>query len=161
MKKEVPMIQPKYSIGQSVIGVHVSWLETKVQCPDCLGQKEWTVSLPSGEVFQHDCQTCRQGWFSTGIVSDWGDKARFQNLTIGSVRIDTAADKPVSYMCIETGIGSGTVHYEETLFATKEEAERYAEMELERVRGLRHAEELKQRAHRKRDSLIHGKRKKA
>jgi hypothetical protein len=156
------VIQPKFKIGQEVIGVHVGWLSEKVQCPDCLGTREWSVNLPSGEEFQHDCQTCRCGYYSSGFVTNYGDKASLRNLTIGSVQINTAEEKePVRYMCVETGIGTGTLHAERTLFATIEEANAFAADELERVKGLRQAEEDRQRAHKKKDSLIHGRRKKA
>jgi hypothetical protein len=37
-------------------------------------------------------------------------------MTVGSVRIDTADDRPVSYMMEETGVGSGTIHYSENVF---------------------------------------------
>lgn len=153
------MIQPKYSIGQQVYAVHVSWLEERVQCPDCMGTKEWKVVLPSGEEFQHPCNTCRFGWQVTGFVSNYADRARISHLTIGSIQVDTASDEPVRYMCVETGIGTGTIHYEKTLHPNKESADVYAAAELERVKGLRQAEELKQRKHKKDEALIYGKRK--
>jgi hypothetical protein len=112
-------------------------------------------------VFKHDCQTCRSGWFSTGLVSNWADRAHIDEVTIGSVRIDTADENPVAYMCKETGIGSGSIYYEKNLRATRFEAEELAASEMARVAGLRQAEELERRSHRKKDSLIHGKRKKA
>lgn len=154
------MIKPKFEVGEHVYSVRVGWTEKHVTCPDCLGKKEWTVSLPSGEVFQHDCQTCRRGYFSTGQVSEWGDHAHIDLVTIGSVRLDTADENPVSYMCVETGVGSGSIYYEKNMAKTRLEAEEIAAQELARVAGLRQAEELKSRKHRKGDSLIHGKRKK-
>lgn len=51
-----------------------------------------------------------------------------EKLTIGSIRIDTNdIDKPVSYMCVETGVGSGSVYYESDLHLTEEEAFRFAQ----------------------------------
>jgi len=49
-------------------------------------------------------------------------------LTIGSVRVDTHdIEHPVSYMCRETGVGSGQIHCEADLFHTREEAQAAAE----------------------------------
>jgi enhancing lycopene biosynthesis protein 2 len=44
-------------------------------------------------------------------------------LTIGSVRIDTNHESPIEYMCVETGVGSGSVWDERQLYASREEAE--------------------------------------
>lgn len=46
-----------------------------------------------------------------------------RELTIGSVRIDTAGKEPISYMCSETGIGSGNVYPESYFYATRVEAD--------------------------------------
>lgn len=148
------MIQPKFQIGQKVICVRVNWLEEKVPCPDCLGKTKWRIITPAGEEWEHDCNTCRNGWYSTGVVSDYRDRVKKEILTIGSIRIDTAdKDRPISYMCVETGVGSGSVYDEQNMFATDEEATAWGEAELERVKGLRQAEELKKRAHKKKDSI--------
>ena len=155
------MIIPKFTEGQRVFCVSTGWSERKIICPDCLGKLEWTVTCPSGEVFQHPCRTCTYGWQTTGQVSEWGDHSRIVERTIGSVRVDTGdKDRPVSYMCTETGVGSGSVYDEKDLFASKPEAEIYAASELERIKGLRMAEEMASRKRRKDDVLIHGKRKK-
>jgi len=133
-----------------------------VQCPDCLGTKEWRVLLPSGEEFQHDCRTCSRGYYSEGRVAEYGDRGIVVERTIGSIRVDTADEnRPVSYMCCETGVGSGTVYDEKNLFLTKQEADTWVASELERVKGLRQAEELRQRKVKKSDPLIHGKRRRA
>lgn len=148
------MLKPKFEIGQKVLCVNVDWSEKKIKCPDCLGTKQWEVKTPAGETFQHDCNTCRAGWYSEGVVSEYADRARIRELTIGSIRIDTADLKsPISYMCIETGVGSGSVYDENTMFPNKTEADSYAERELERVKGLRNQEELDQRKHKKKDTI--------
>lgn len=153
------MIQPKFEKGQTVFSASVGWSERKIQCPDCLGQKEWTVSCPSGEVFKHPCRTCTYGWQTTGLVSEWGDHARIVERTIGSIRIDTGdVERPVSYMCVETGVGTGSIYDEAHVFAERSEAEAWCASELERVKGLRMNEELEKRNQRKNDVLIHGKR---
>lgn len=155
------MIQPKYKIGDTVYAASVSYDTQSVQCPDCLGTREWDVSLPSGEKFKHDCQTCREGFSSTGKVDVWGDHARVRKLTIGSIRVDTAdKDRPVAYMCTETGVGSGYVYDERVIFLTKEEANEWCAQELVRVAGFRQKEEDAKRTLKRKDPLIHGKRNK-
>ncbi len=154
------MITPKFEIGNRVFSVRVGLTCKQVTCPDCLGQKEWTVNIPNGEIFQHDCQTCRCGYYSAGIVTDWGDHANIHEITIGSIQVNTADGVPVKYMCVETGIGSGSVYDEKNLHLTRHEAESFAQIELQRVAGLRQAEEIDQRRRKKREPLIHGKRKK-
>jgi hypothetical protein len=44
------------------------------------------------------------------------------SLTIGSVRVDTNDERQNSYMCQETGVGSGSIYYEGDLFHTRDEA---------------------------------------
>jgi len=91
---------------------------TTRQCPECYGRREY-------ETLVHE------GW---RIMSE---------LTIGEVKIMARGKDPVGspfrsqfsnygpqmaayeeeYMCKESGIGSGSVHYVDTLWATKEEAQ--------------------------------------
>lgn len=45
-------------------------------------------------------------------------------VTVGQVRIQVdKKETEESYMCRETGIGSGTIHYKDTLYKTREEAQ--------------------------------------
>lgn len=115
---------PKYAIGDRVLAAlfnhHVQLSE---RCPDCLGTREWSVTTPAGETFQLACGTCRCGYESIGTITRWGPCSDAEQLTIGSVRIDTNSDKEkVSYMCVETGVGSGSVYTEDRLHSTRESA---------------------------------------
>ena len=86
-------------------------------CPDCYGRKGGCVHI-------------NKGWDVMG------------QLTIGEIKVETRAEDSVGYgdsmfsnfgpqkafykegyMCKETGIGSGTVHYDTELFHSKEDAE--------------------------------------
>jgi hypothetical protein len=155
------MIKNKFEIGESVYSIFVGWMKNDVTCPDCLGKLEWEVSLPSKETFKHPCMTCRQGYYSTGIVSNYADNYKIEKRTIGSIRIDTADQSdPIQYMCLETGVGSGQVYGEKSLFKSYDEAVIGAEKELERIKGLKQLEELKRRKNKKEDNLIFGKREK-
>ena len=118
---------PKYEIGQTVFyASHIA--KTKSHpCPDCLGSGEWSVTTPAGSIFAVACKRC------IAYKSDRDLSLQYEvhvplvrNLTIGSVQINTAAYKPsevIAYMCLETGVGSGSIYYEPNLFATERESE--------------------------------------
>ncbi len=106
------MIQPKYEIGQVVFAPGCEESSASEECPDCLGSGKVEVHTPSGEIFPVACGMCSYGYFATGQVVRPKWVPYVMKATIGSVRIDTADENPVSYMCAETGIGSGRVWHE-------------------------------------------------
>ena len=120
------MVTPKFKIGDKVYAASSYHKEVQLQCPDCLGKKVWAVATPAGENFTIPCGTCTRGYFSYGTIGEWVESPHIELYTIGSVRIDTEDEHPVSYMCHETGIGSGTIHYEEALFSDRIDALAYA-----------------------------------
>lgn len=119
------MIQPKYEIGDVVYRPFVAVDQVQVECPDCLGTKAWEARLPNGEVEAMACPTCTHGYEVRGTVTEYKAEGEVRVRTIGSIRIDTAAEphRQVQYMCRETGVGSGEIYDEVGLFPTKEEAE--------------------------------------
>jgi len=115
-------IETKYNIGDSVYAAGITSGQRKTPCPDCLGKKTWTCKTPAGEEFEVPCGTCEHGYEgSLGYLTSYGTDPRVDPLTIGSIQTDTYR-KEVRYMCRETGIGSGTLHSEENLFTTYDEA---------------------------------------
>jgi len=115
---------PKFVKGQKVWD---SWPVSRnkaLQCPDCFGAHKWKAISPAGQEYEMNCPRCASSYHSYGQISLTYSEyvAASRMLTIGSIRIDTESDHPVSYMCVETGVGSGTIHYEEHLFATEAEA---------------------------------------
>ena len=127
---------PKYSFGQRVFSSQATTMHTTVPCRDCLGKKVWNVETPAGAKFVSPCQTCMEGWsIPSGVNKVIAPLPRVQELTIGSVRIDTAASDGhfVEYMCEETGIGSGSIHYESRLYLTENEAMEAAVVEAHRL----------------------------
>jgi hypothetical protein len=112
--------QPRFEIGQTVYAVEAEDEPVFAECPDCKGSKVWLATSPVGEKFDFPCPRC------TGHDA-WKlrhNKAvpRVRKLTIGSVRIDTEnTEDSVSYMCVETGIGSGTLWRESRLAANEDE----------------------------------------
>lgn len=121
-------MKPKFKIGDVVYGAKSYKINKQIQCPDCLGKKVWEVRLPSGEEFTIPCSTCERGFEGCwGTVTKWVQSPVIEELTIGSVRTNTEDKQhPISYMCKETGVGSGTIHYEEDLHSTRIEALKHA-----------------------------------
>jgi hypothetical protein len=118
----------KYAIGDTVYRPEVGAHKVEVTCPDCAGDGFWTATMSGDpEPQKISCPTCSRGWEgSTGKVSQWESNGSVKKLTIGSVRLDTNAtrgDDPVSYMCEETGVGSGSIHDQRDLYPTFEGAE--------------------------------------
>lgn len=118
-------IETKYSIGDVVYHGRNTVAAGSVECPDCKGTKEWAVTTPAGDTMAAPCSTCDGVYGPTGAVPRSVRVPVVDRLTIGSVRFDSNENgmDAVSYMCIETGIGSGQIWYQGRLRATREEAE--------------------------------------
>lgn len=118
-------VTTKYSICDVVYHGTNQTIAMRTVCPDCQGTKEWTVTTPSGTSMTTACQTCETLYCSTGYIERYERTPKVETLTIGSVRFDSNArgDEQTSYMCHETGIGSGSIWYESRLRETREEAE--------------------------------------
>ena len=124
---------PRYAKGQRVFEAGATPTADRHPCPDCLGTHTWNVETPAGSTFEAACQRCAS-YSSRDMPSlafrTW--EPRVRALTIGSIRIETdrKPDEQVAYMCVETGIGSGTIYYEHRLHATREEADAAAQTEV-------------------------------
>ena len=91
---------------------------TSRHCPECMGRKgehiyknlQWRIvgQLTIGEIRVETRAEDQQGFEPSSIFDNYGPQK---------------AHHKESYMCKETGIGSGSVHYVETLFKTEEEAQ--------------------------------------
>lgn len=124
--------QPKYRNGQTVFRASEVSSVQQLQCPDCLGTRKWRAVAPSGAEYEASCQRC-SGRTDLPSLNHVVWHPSVDRLTIGSIRIDTAENfsgsrhrESVSYMCRETGIGSGTIYYESQLFETEDEARQAA-----------------------------------
>lgn len=147
------ILRPKYSIGDVVYSPVTEKSAEYLTCPDCLGAGKWPIKSPAGEDYELPCHRCKSNGFgsSSGKLEVYKAKGLTRRLTIGSVRTDTAATptERISYMCIETGIGSGSIYYEHKLFSDEQSAlvaaNIQADEETARVRaqpGMRKLEEL-------------------
>lgn len=116
-------ITTKYDIGDTVWYANITTETKQHDCPDCLGSREWSCTSPAGGTFPVPCPRCSAQYQSSDALnlkySVWTPTAR--RLTIGSVRVDTS-DEGHQYMCRETGVGSGSIYRENTLFETEAEA---------------------------------------
>lgn len=131
MSTQLPEI--KYEIGQKVwYGCSRSSKEHH-PCPDCLGTGKWDVKSPAGTEAKVSCPRCH----GSAKLSLYAHAPRVQELTIGSIQVDTNKkvetepylQDPVQYMCLETGVGSGSIYYQQTLFLTEEDAQIFAEVQ--------------------------------
>lgn len=119
--------QTKYNIGDKVFAASVKQSSRKLDCPDCLGTKVWSVTTPAGYTFTTPCPRCsdRYGLMHTKLpsltVSEYVPEVR--ELTIGSIRLDTNQVEMVEYMCHETGVGSGAIWREGQLLPDRGAAE--------------------------------------
>lgn len=121
------MIQPKYNIGDVVFRGTVSSRRVVLPCPDCQGTHKWKAQSLVEE-FEIECPRCSTYSTRLPTLIDVTFVPRTERLTIGSVRFDSAdRNEPFSYMCEETGVGSGSVYRESDLHDSEETALRVAQ----------------------------------
>lgn len=130
-------ITPKYNIGDRVYHIGTTDSKHSHPCPDCLGSQKWSAKSPAGDEFTFDCPRCASFYqpYPELSLTYWKKVPYVQTLTIGSIQYDSAADEgeQFRYMCIETGIGSGSVYYEQKLFSDKALADAAAQLEADRI----------------------------
>jgi hypothetical protein len=117
----------KYSIGDIVWRAGTTTERKQHPCPDCLGSRKWKATSPAGSEYEFRCPRCAASYTSNHDVSLWytASTPYVQQLTIGSVQYNTAIgsyDSGARYMCLETGVGSGSVYNESDLHETEEAA---------------------------------------
>ncbi|MBN7804864.1 hypothetical protein JZX86_05735 [Agrobacterium rosae] len=117
-------IQTKFAIGDVVYHASTRLDAKQHPCPDCKGERKWKAISPAGSEYDFSCPRCCSSFHGNSDLS-----LRYQafspavsKLTIGSIRVDTADERGNSYMCVETGVGSGNVYYERDMFSTEDEA---------------------------------------
>ncbi|MBR7654859.1 hypothetical protein KCX83_21450 [Brucella oryzae] len=126
-------IESKYSIGDTVyLGGTVSNRKQR-PCPDCLGTRKWKATSPAGTDYDFSCPRCSTSYLSNRDMSL--EYSLFEpaitKLTIGSVQFNSAEgayDHGFRYMCVETGVGSGSVYNESDLHLSEDEATAAAQL---------------------------------
>lgn len=149
-------LKTKFDLGAEVWKVHSDREEIKLPCRFCRGQGWLPVEGAGGASESVKCPRC--GVKSTVTLGTWPvwrvetsplkigmiqlrvvDRSRFREsssepLTNGDPERVIAEDEE-NYMAWSSGVGSGTIHYVEDLFASREEAEEEAEQRTERARA--------------------------
>ena len=116
---------PAFAVGDTAFKADVIMSHRQLPCPDCGGEKTVPAQLQH-ETVQIDCPRCQHISRRKDLeVHEYTPSVRC--LTIGSIQIDTNKDDPVAYMAVETGVGSGSIHYESTLFHDEESAQAHAQ----------------------------------
>ena len=125
-------LETKYSIGDVVYFASTIIERRHHDCPDCLGSREWKAVSPAGAEYSFACPRCAGGYMSNNelSLSYSAHSPIASKLTIGSVRYDST-EECASYMCCETGVGSGSVYREKDLFPTEEAALEAAKIKAE------------------------------
>jgi len=128
------VIETKYAIGDVVFFASTTSQTFKRDCPDCLGQGKWTAISPAGTNYQFACPRCSARFQSDRDLSlEYTQYVPVAHaVTIGSVQHNThdtsfrdgqwVPGAKTTYMCRETGVGSGTMYDEARLFLTRDEA---------------------------------------
>ena len=120
-------IETKYSLGDKVWKISQNKPKTWIPCSFCGRSESYrgeyadstkAIGLDGSEKRCPDCYG--RGGRHEYLDLEWMVVAE---LTIGRVEYQTSSgETKESYMAKETGIGSGSVHYVDTLYPSKEEA---------------------------------------
>lgn len=127
------IIETKFNNGDKVWWAYTNYGPiSQVDCAECGGAGSLTIE---GKAYKMACPNrC-----SYGKVSTYGPMPLAKQMTVGQVRVEIS-DSPgeagyscysnygpqrkrvEQYMCVESGIGSGSLYYVEDLFETEQEA---------------------------------------
>lgn len=112
------ILESRYNIGDKVWRITYNEKNIPIECPACRGLAK--VLYPDGQ--ERNCVECYgRGLRNFKTECKWFVESK--SLTIGMIRIiQDGRSKRVEYMCLETGINSGSVYKEEYLFLAKQEA---------------------------------------
>lgn len=145
------IVHTKYSVGDQVYVARCIWGQKRVPCADCDGKGEFVVE---GKPFTLLCSVCCGPWDEK---RGWREIGEFQPsvelLTVGQVRAQRGGgEDKTEYMCVETGIGSGSLWAEDKLLPDRDQAEtRAAQLVAETIEQRRaYEEEDRQRKLKKR-----------
>lgn len=139
--------ESKFSLNQKVYRISYHTEENTVKCEACNGMGD--IILLNNE--KSTCPKCygrgtittyrKQKWFLTPDYMKIG-QCRAEITIFSKVGVfdnigeynPEKIEKVYQYMCYETGIGSRTLHYEDTLYPTREEAQ--AECDKRNLAGI-------------------------
>lgn len=125
---EMATIETKYSVGDVVWFANTTTEGRQHPCPDCKGTRKWKGVAPSGNEYTFSCPRCSTSYQSNRELSlvYTAHTPIARKLTIGSVKYDSTPwredECKATYMCLETGVGSGNVYREDHLFEIEQDA---------------------------------------
>lgn len=110
--------------GEKVFVASYTSSERRMPCPDCNGSMKVKLVCHDGREEEVECTACKYGYEHRGTIEIFDFSPLVEELTVGSIRYDDgrSEESPWSFMCIETGVGSGTVHKPERMSKDREEA---------------------------------------
>lgn len=131
------ILESKFGNGDVVYHAQIGDGRKTVPCHECSGAGRLKIE---GKSYTVDCRMCA----GSGHYSTHKPVVDVRKLTIGRVGVQITESRGISgestfdnympqhkrreeYMALETGVGSGSLYYAETLFATREEAQLYGE----------------------------------
>jgi hypothetical protein len=148
MKGNIP--ENRFKINQQVFIGRTEWGSKEEICPDCGGDKVWTVITKTFTI-EVPCETCNRGYIAHGTIKDYDFAPVVGRYTIGSIRMDTNDAKDLyTYMCRETGIGSGSVYRESDMFSDESSAWEHAVKITEQTKAEKEREKQEKSAKGKR-----------
>lgn len=118
----------KFDMSQTVWYANTTTGQFQHKCPDCNDTRAWEATSPAGGVFSVPCPRCSVQYSAHDELRLAYTKfvPAVRSLTIGQIKASTEIgegyDAGNSYMCLETGVGGGSVYRERDLFATEAEA---------------------------------------
>jgi hypothetical protein len=149
-------ITTKFSLGDQVWKISASRESIKLPCRVCRGRGWLTTQAANGESLSVECPECGvNATVTLGPCPVWSVESRRLQVGMIQVRVvDRGADNgeradnmnparagrvggrdAEDYMCWSTGVGSGSVHHVEDLFADRDEALDEAQLRTERARA--------------------------
>lgn len=136
-----PVIRPKFSIGQRLHVIHTADVSQPIPCPTC--DEVGTVVI-TGETFT--CPRCKGRKMADRRVRRWHICDSF---TVAKLAVEVIGDGeerydgpgPRLYIHYMAGL-SGTMHYEEQCFPSREDANRRCDT----LNGLEEYEVIRSRA---------------
>jgi len=113
----------KYELNQKVYYPVIEGRAHTLDCPDCLNTGKWKVTTPGGEILEMNCPRCTDIHNRHSLIVEKFDPS-VEMLTVGQRKVQEqlGEEDKVTYMCKETGVGSGSVYREELLYSNHAEA---------------------------------------
>jgi len=124
MNNKMQTIKPKYKIGQEVYKINWCNPTTWKTCEACNGATFVHIKENGKQISCPDCRGV--GKHSIYLGTRWAIGSK---LTIGKIQIEqfdteyNDHEDRITYMCRETGVGTGSVYEEKDLFTSLKAAE--------------------------------------